>query len=316
MTQRISLSARVPREASGQRLDQIAAQLFPDFSRSRIQEWIRRGELTLAGRMVKANTRLLGGESVELSAAPEACGSWQGEAMVLDIIHEDDDIIVINKPAGLVVHPAAGNYEGTLLNGLLHYLPSLESVPRAGIVHRLDKDTTGLMVVAKSLKAHSHLVAQLQCRSVSRIYQALVQGACPAQGLINAPIARDPKNRKRMAVVDGGKEAITHFHVISRFGDITLVQLRLESGRTHQIRVHMTHIGLPLIGDPAYGRIVRKSAVQDPDLRDLLNQFPRQALHACQLSLEHPVSGEPMSWQAPIPADFNAIKVALARAMD
>lgn len=308
MTQKISSSAVVPLSASGQRLDQVAAQLFPDYSRSRLQEWIRRGELTVSGRPIKVNARLLGGERLELLAEVERDNNWLPQAMEIVIIYEDEHLLVIDKPADLVVHPAAGNYEGTLLNGLLYLRPELAVLPRAGIVHRLDKDTTGLMVVAKSLLAQANLVKQLQTHTVSRHYRAVVQGHCGAVGRIEGAIGRDTHNRKKMAVVSqGGKEAVTHFTCLRHFSVCSLVECRLETGRTHQIRVHMNHIGLPLVGDPLYGRALRASIVKCQPLRDFLNAFPRQALHACSLSLTHPLSGDTMSWSSELPADFNEL---------
>lgn len=309
MTQKISASVQVPMTASGQRLDQAAAQLFPDYSRSRLQEWIRRGELTIAGRTVKTNARLLGGETLELNASLEYEPSWQPQEMNIRIVYEDEHLLVLDKSADLVVHPAAGNYEGTLLNGLLHMRPELSAIPRAGIVHRLDKDTTGLMVVAKTLKAQASLVNQLQNRSVSRCYKALVQGSCPVQGTVSGAIGRDPHNRKKMAVVDSaaGKEAITHFSCLQRWTSCSLVECRLETGRTHQIRVHMAYRGFPLIGDPVYGRTVKASIVPDPQLRGLLNGFERQALHAYSLSLKHPETDKTLGWAVELPDDFGRL---------
>ena len=314
MKQQISEEVRVPIAASGQRLDQVAAQLFPDYSRAKLQEWIKSDHLLVNGRSVKANAKLAGGEYLRLDVILTAVGEWQAEAMDLNIVYEDDHIAVINKPRDLVVHPAAGNYEGTLLNGLLHAYPNIKNVPRAGIVHRLDKDTTGLMVVAKTLPAQTSLVAQLQSRSVSRQYVALVLGACPAKGSVNATIGRDPKNRKKMAVVrNGGKEAITHYQSLARLGPFTLVRLNLETGRTHQIRVHMAHLGYPLLGDPAYGKKLPKSLDISLDLFEQLQAFDRQALHAEKLALLHPISGEPCEWQAPWPEDMAHLYTQLKR---
>lgn len=312
MKQQITEEVRVPLSASGQRLDQVAAQLFPDYSRAKLQEWIKAEHLLVNGRSVKANAKLGGGESLRLDVVLVDAGEWQAEAMDLHLIYEDDAIAVLDKPAGLVVHPAAGNYEGTLLNGLLHAYPAIKTVPRAGIVHRLDKDTTGLMVVAKTLAAQTQLVNQMQARTVSRQYVAFVVGACPAEGTVDAAIGRDPKNRKKMAVVrNGGKEAVTHYKRLARFGPFSLVRLQLETGRTHQIRVHMAHLGYPLLGDPAYGKRLPKSLDISAALQEQLQAFERQALHAERLALIHPITGEECEWYAPWPSDMQTIYEAL-----
>ena len=314
MKQQISQQSRISLELSGQRLDQVAVQLFPQFSRARLQEWIKSGQITLAGKVVKPNTKVAGGEILQLDVELRNEGEWEAEDLGLNIVFEDDDLLVINKPADLVVHPAAGNEDGTLLNGLLHHLPELQQMPRAGIVHRLDKDTTGLMVVAKNLEAQNRLVQQLQARTVSRQYVAVVVGAIPPHGQVDAPIGRDPFNRIKMAVVkSGGKEAITHYHRLARLGPMSLVRLKLETGRTHQIRVHMAHIGFPLLGDPLYGRQLPLPRWIDLDeaTEELICNFPRQALHAEQLSLQHPRTGETCTWQSPWPEDFADLVRAL-----
>lgn len=298
-------SATVAETASGQRLDQAAAELFSSYSRSKLQAWIKSGELTVNGAKAKTRDKMLGGELLELKAELQEQGSWQPEAIDLDIVYEDSDILVLNKPMGLVVHPAAGNHTGTLLNALLHHCPDLIHVPRAGIVHRLDKDTTGLMVVAKTLEAHTDLVAQLQERSVSREYEAISQGVMTGGGMVEANIGRHPKQRTKMAVLNfGGKEAITHYRVIQRFDAYTHIRLKLETGRTHQIRVHMAHIGYPLVGDSAYAGRFKIPKGLDKELIEKLRGFPRQALHAAQLGLIHPSSGEYMEWDAELPADM------------
>lgn len=305
MKQQISEQNRISFELSGQRLDQVAVQLFPQFSRARLQEWIKTGQITLEGRAVKPNTKVAGGEVIRLEVELKNEGEWQAEDLGLNIVYEDDDLLVIDKPADLVVHPAAGNEDGTLLNGLLHHLPQLQQIPRAGIVHRLDKDTTGLMVVAKTLEAQNHLVQQLQARTVSRQYVAVVIGAIPPHGQVDAPVGRDPFNRVKMAVVkSGGKEAITHFRRLARLGPFSLVRLKLETGRTHQIRVHMSHLGFPLVGDPLYGRRLSRMVDVSPEVVEMVTSFPRQALHAEQLSLIHPSTGETCSWKSPWPEDF------------
>lgn len=313
MTDPIKLEAIVPLESSGSRLDQVAAELFDSFSRSRLQQWIKSGDLLVDGKKYRPKDKLLGGESLSVNVVPEAEGNWEPEPISLDIAYEDDHILVINKPAGLVVHPAAGNYTGTLLNGLLHHVPSNESIPRAGIVHRLDKDTTGLMVVAKSLEAHNALIQQLQARSVHREYQAITQGVMTGGGTVDELMARHPQARIKMAVVSdnggksGGKDAITHYRVIERFPNHTHIRVKLETGRTHQIRVHMAHIGYSLVGDMVYGGRLKLPKGATAELQDMLRNFKRQALHAGKLGLIHPVSEEYMEWQVPPPEDFNLL---------
>lgn len=301
------LTASVPTELSGQRLDVIAAQLFPDYSRERLKAWIKNGDLRVDDRSVKANAKMLGGESLVLQAEDSPQGDWVAQDIALELVYEDEHLLVLNKPAGLVVHPAAGNYDGTLLNGLLHRWPGQIAIPRAGIVHRLDKDTTGLMAVAKTLKAQADLVHQLQSRTVKRQYQALVLGKPPSRGEVDAAIARDPNHRKRMAVVAGGKPALTEFRKLRQLGPLAFMELNLRTGRTHQIRVHMTHIGFPLLGDPVYGRraLARESASAEALQR--AGALERQALHAQMLSLKHPQTGEQLQWQAPLPADMAEI---------
>jgi 23S rRNA pseudouridine1911/1915/1917 synthase len=302
----IALDMAVPPAAGGKRFDQIAAELFPDYSRARLQAWIKSGELTVDGQPRQAKDKLHAGMQLMLRAELQPVNdTWQAESIALDIVYEDDDILVLNKPAGLVVHPAAGHAEGTLLNALLHHWPTLNTVPRAGIVHRLDKDTTGLMVVAKNLTAQADLVAQLQARDVHREYEAVVNGVLVSGGTVNAPLGRHPRDRKRQAVLThGGKEAITHYRVLQRYRAYTHIRCLLETGRTHQIRVHMQHIHHPLLGDPVYGGRFKIPAGADAELVTYLRTFPRQALHARRLELLHPRSGEPMQWEAPLPADM------------
>ncbi|MYM64600.1 23S rRNA pseudouridine(1911/1915/1917) synthase RluD [Pseudomaricurvus sp. HS19] len=312
MADRIQQTAIVPREMMGSRLDFAAGELFPGFSRSRIQSWIKSGALTVDGRVAKPKDKVMGGEQLQLDAEHEEQGDWQAEAIALDIIYEDDQILVINKPKGLVVHPAAGNRSGTLLNGLLHHCPELIHVPRAGIVHRLDKDTTGLMVVAKTLEAHADLVAQLQERSVSREYEAVVVGVMTGGGSVDEPMGRHPRQRQKMAVVNfGGKEAITHYRLLKRFANHSHVRLKLETGRTHQIRVHMAHIGYPLVGDSTYAGRMKVPKGATPELLEFLRGFGRQALHAAQLGLIHPVTGDYMEWQVPLPEDMQQLLALL-----
>lgn len=311
-SEQIQLTARVTAADCGRRLDQIAADLFTDFSRARLQQWIKEGALRVDGEQRAPKQKLLGGEilSIDVQLQPE--GDWQAENIPLNIVYEDDDIIVLNKSADLVVHPAAGNRSGTLLNGLLYHCAQLASVPRAGIVHRLDKDTTGLMVVAKTLQAHTDLVAQLQARTVNREYEAVVSGVMTGGGTVDQPIGRHPVQRTKMAVVSDGKEARTHYSVLQRFHGHSHVRLNLETGRTHQIRVHMAHLRFPIVGDDAYaGRFrIHKGASQH--LREFIHGFGRQALHARALGLIHPTSGEQQSWSVDLPEDMHALLEVLA----
>jgi len=294
----------VPPALAGRRLDQALAELLPEYSRARLQQWIRCGAVTVGEHTVRARDKVHGGEEIQVEAELEANDQWSAEQIPLAIVYEDDQILVLNKPAGLVVHPAAGNRTGTLLNALLHHAPELAQIPRAGIVHRLDKETSGLMVVARTLTAQKRLVEQLQRRSVKREYLALVLGVLTAGGSVEAPIGRHPVQRKRMAVVAGGKPALTHYRVLERYRGHTLIRARLETGRTHQIRVHMAYIRHPLVGDPVYGgRLQIPSGCSDA-LRRALQGFHRQALHAERLSLKHPVSGDELAWRQSPPADM------------
>lgn len=301
----------VPYDMEGQRLDQVVAHLYPQYSRSQLQKWIKAGQIRVDNKILKPKERLTGGEAIYLDAVLEPQTEFAPEAIPLDIVYEDDAILVINKPAGLVVHPAAGNWSGTLVNALLHYNAALEMLPRAGIVHRLDKDTTGLMVVAKTLQAHTHLVDMLQRRDVSREYLALVAAQVVAGNTIDAPLGRHHVDRKKQAVTESGKEAITHYRVEERFAHHTLLRVSLETGRTHQIRVHLSWKHMPIVGDPVYGGRPRIPAGLAENVREQLQQFPRQALHATRLSLAHPVTGESMSWERPLPADMAALLTAL-----
>ncbi|SDT89707.1 23S rRNA pseudouridine(1911/1915/1917) synthase RluD [Geopseudomonas guangdongensis] len=304
MSEIIQLSAEVPSELGGQRLDQVAAQIFAEHSRSRLAGWIKEGRLTVDGAVLRPRDIVYGGARLVLEAEREAQVEFLAQDIALNIVFEDEHLLVIDKPAGLVVHPAAGHADGTLLNALLHHAPELASVPRAGIVHRLDKDTTGLMVVAKSLEAHTNLVAQLQARTVSRIYEAIVVGVVTAGGTVDAPIGRHSQQRQKMAVSKTGKPAVSHYRVLERFRAHTHVRVKLETGRTHQIRVHMAHIHFPLVGDPVYGGRFRIPPAANPLLVESLRDYPRQALHARFLELEHPASGERMGWESELPDDF------------
>lgn len=311
MNRQVELAAQIPASAAGQRLDQVLAELFPDYSRSRLQQWIRAGAVRVDGAQRKGKERVLGGERVVISAELEEDTGVIAQDIALDIVYEDRDLLVIDKPAGLVVHPAAGNRDGTLQNALLHYDPLLATVPRAGIVHRLDKDTSGLLVVARNLTAHQSLVAQLQARSVKREYLAIVWGLLVSGGSIDAPIGRHATDRKRMAVSSFGKPAITHYRIEERFRAHTLVRVNLETGRTHQIRVHMASIRHPLLGDPVYGGRPRPPADMSAPARAAVLGFKRQALHATRLSLRHPVSGEVLEWHSPLPDDMVELIQAL-----
>lgn len=314
MQETIQRQATVPPEMEGDRLDQIAASLFNEFSRARLQQWIKAGDLRVNQQSRKPKDKLLSGDELVLHTKMQISDdSPAAEAIELNILYEDASLIIINKPAGMVVHPAAGNRAGTLLNGLLHHCPGLEQIPRAGIVHRLDKDTTGLMVVAKTLQAHHSLVKQLQKRTVTRLYQAIVVGVLTGGGTVDAPLGRHPVHRKKRAVVEDGKDAVTHYRLMARYRGHTRVQCQLETGRTHQIRVHMAHIRHPLIGDPDYGRRLAIPAGASTDLAETLRSFRRQALHAWKLSLIHPESGEEKTWECPLPEDMLALVSALEK---
>ena len=307
MPQHQQIISTVPADMDGQRLDQALATLYPEYSRSQIQKWIKAGHIRVDDKILKPKDRLTGGEEILIETVLEVQTDFAAEDIPLDIVYEDDDILVLNKPADLVVHPAAGNWSGTLVNALLHYKPTLEMLPRAGIVHRLDKDTTGLMVVAKTLIAHTSLVEQLQARDVSREYLALVHGNVVAGSTIEANIGRHPVDRKRQAVTEGGKEAVTHYRIEERFPHHTLLRVALETGRTHQIRVHLSWKHMPIVGDQVYGGRPRVPAGASESVRQAVQQFPRQALHATRLGLHHPVSGDYLQWQVAIPADMAAL---------
>ncbi len=312
-TEKIQLSAEVSADNAGQRLDQVAAELFSGYSRSRLQSWIKSGALTVDGKTAKPRDKLSGHELLQIDAELEQEVDHLPEPISLDVVYEDDDLLVINKPTGLVVHPAAGHAAGTLLNGLLHHVPGLANLPRAGIVHRLDRDTTGLMVVAKNLEAHASLVDQLQDKSLYREYEAIVVGVMTGGSKVDAPIGRHPSDRKRQAVTPSGKPAVTHYRLIERYRGHTRIKVLLETGRTHQIRVHMAHVRYPLVGDPAYGGRPRFPAGASAALREAIQQFPRQALHARKLGLVHPRTGEYCEYECPLPEDFAGL-VAVMRA--
>ncbi|MGL1958783.1 MAG: 23S rRNA pseudouridine(1911/1915/1917) synthase RluD [Colwellia sp.] len=295
----------VPDSCLGKRLDQALAQMFPDYSRSRLKDWILAGSVSVNGEVqTRAREKMYGGENIIIDAEVEAEQRFEAQNIPLNIVYEDDDILVINKPAGLVVHPGAGNPDGTVLNALLHHCPSLDVVPRAGIVHRLDKDTTGLMVVAKTIAAQTNLVDALQLREITREYEAVANGLMTAGGMVDEPIGRHSTKRTHMAVTFSGRPSVTHYRVMEKYRLHTRLRLRLETGRTHQIRVHMSHISHPLVGDPVYGGRPRPPKNSTPELLTMLRGFKRQALHAAMLSLYHPITGELMTWHADLPDDF------------
>lgn len=298
---------------AGDRVDQALAKLFPDYSRSRLQSWLKDGQILINGEIKRAKDKVLGGEQVELTVvqSSENNNDWEAEDITLNIIYEDEQLLVINKPANMVVHPAVGNFTGTMLNALLHYAPELEAIPRAGIVHRLDKETSGLLVVARTLTAQKLLVEQLQARTFLREYDAIVAGLITAGATIDEPIGRHAVNRKRMAVTEKGKAAITHYRVSERYRTFTKLTVKLETGRTHQIRVHMAHIRHPLLGDPAYGGRFKIPAGCDDVFLQTLKNFRRQALHARRLGLIHPASNEFIEWTADVPQDMVELQEAL-----
>jgi 23S rRNA pseudouridine1911/1915/1917 synthase len=300
---RDGLVAVIPAGLAGCRLDQALPKLFPDYSRTRLQTWIQAGRVTVDGAAAEVRRKVRGGERVEVVPGPSAeATSFAPEPIALTVVHEDQTLLVVNKPPGLVVHPGSGNWAGTLLNALLAHAPEVALLPRAGIVHRLDKDTSGLLVVAKTLEAQTSLVRQLQARTVSRRYLAIVLGAAPESDVVEAAIGRHPTQRTRMATVTTGKPAVTHYQALRRGDGWTLLECRLETGRTHQIRVHMDAIGHPLLGDPVYGprRLPAPLAAR-------VDGFRRQALHAWKLALVHPATQETLAWEAPPPADFLAL---------
>jgi 23S rRNA pseudouridine1911/1915/1917 synthase len=311
MTEQLKLEEYIDDEYAGMRLDQALAQVFPDYSRGQLTKWIKAGDVLVDNEIKKPREQVLGGEHIIINTQIEVVDEeWTAEAIELDIIHEDDHVLLINKPAGMVVHPGAGNQNGTLVNALLHHAPQLETIPRAGIVHRIDKGTTGLLMIAKSLKAHNSLVAQLQEHSVEREYQAIAHGVITAGGTIDEPIGRHHIDRKRMAINNSGKHAVTHYRVQQRFRHHTHIRCNLETGRTHQIRVHMAHVRHALIGDPVYGGRLKLPKGATPELLDALHNFKRQALHAGSLGFIHPETEEFVSWKVEMPKDMqDLIKV-------
>ncbi|EGR2733769.1 23S rRNA pseudouridine(1911/1915/1917) synthase RluD [Vibrio parahaemolyticus] len=314
MAQQIVLTNTVKDSQLGQRLDQAIAELFADFSRSRLKEWLLDGKVQVNGEVVtKPRTKVMGGEEITLQAELEDEERWEAQDIPLDIVYEDDDIIVINKPRDFVVHPGAGTPDGTVLNALLHHYPDIAEVPRAGIVHRLDKDTTGLMVVAKTVPAQTRLVRALQKRNITREYEAIAIGRMTAGGKVDQPIGRHSTKRTLMAVAPLGKPAVTHYRVAEHFREHTRIRLRLETGRTHQIRVHMSNLQHPLLGDTAYGGRARIPTGASQELTDMIRGFDRQALHAVMLRFEHPITGEELEFHAPVPDDMVAMTEALRK---
>jgi 23S rRNA pseudouridine1911/1915/1917 synthase len=297
----------IPERMIDQRIDAALSEMLPDYSRSKIAAWIKSGDALINNKIFKPKDKVTGNETVRLVLKQKDNNNWLPEKLNLDIVFEDDDIIVINKPFGLVTHPGAGNWSGTLANALLHHDPNLSTLDRAGIVHRLDKNTSGLMVVSKNVKSQKFLVEQLQTHSIEREYSAIVYGHMISGGTINKPIGRDIKDRVKQAILTNGKEAITHYRVIDRFKNHTHVKAILETGRTHQIRVHLSHIGHPLIGDPMYGGRIRFPKKANIGLKNTLSHFDRQALHSKKLTLNHPVTGQSMTWKADLPDDIKAL---------
>lgn len=308
MSEKRTETKQVEAELSGLRFDQALAKMFPEFSRSKLTTWIKQGKVLVDGKKLKPRDKLIGGERIALEIEPEKVVESQAQEMFLPIIYEDESLLIVNKPKGMVVHPGAGNQDSTLMNGLLHYLPQLETVPRAGIVHRLDKDTTGLMVVAKTLESHSYLVSELEQRKIKREYLALCRGRITAGKTVNKPMGRHPTQRVKMSVLmpqqSGAKPAVTHYRVLDRFANYTLVRCQLETGRTHQIRVHMAHEKFPLVGDQTYGGRLLLPRGSSERLHNALRNFKRQALHAYRLGFKHPHLERFMQWEISLPKDL------------
>lgn len=304
----IELSAQVTEQQIGLRLDQACAQLFPDYSRSQIQSWIKAGDVSIDQKVCKKpREKVQHEQTIHIATTLVAQDNWAAQEIPLNIVHADDSLIIINKPIGLVVHPGAGNPDKTLVNALIHHYPELAELPRAGIIHRLDKNTSGLLVIARNLKAHHALTKELQAREVHREYLALVYGEMISGGTINEPIGRDANHRIKMSITHGGREAITHYRIEERFSRYTLLRVQLDTGRTHQIRVHLTHINYPIVGDKIYGKRQNISPKITPELQSALKKFHHQALHATKLGLTHPDTQEPMSWEVPPPNDMQEL---------
>ncbi len=300
-------STEIPLTMSGLRLDKALAELFPNYSRARLQQWIKQGAVLVDDEPMRGKDKVQGGEQIEIQADIPQAVTWKAQHMPLNICYEDEDIIVINKPAGLVVHPGAGNQDNTLVNALLYHAPELDKIPRAGIIHRLDKETSGILVVARSLTAHTHLTEQLQNRKFLREYQTVVNGVMISGGTINEPIGRHPSLRTRMAVTENGRPAISHYRIKNKFRAHTHLTVKLETGRTHQIRVHLAYINYPLVGDPMYGKRLILPKQSDEVCKQVLQNFKRQALHATTLGLQHPSKQEWMQWSVPVPEDMQQL---------
>jgi len=307
MPEQLQLSATIPEDMAGKRLDQALAALFSEHSRTRLQQWIKNGQVRVNNKIMRQRDKVLGGEIVEIETLYEIRDTWEAEEIKLQIIHEDETFFILNKPAGLVVHPGAGNPEHTLLNALLYYDPQLKIVPRAGIVQRLDKDTSGLMVIARTPETQTYLVSQMQERKITREYQAIVSGVMTAGGTIDKPIGRHPKHRTRMAVVDNGKPAISHYRIITKYPAHTHIRVQLETGRTHQIRVHMAYLHYPIVGDPVYAGRPQVPKGASGELVTAIQSFPRQALHASAIELQHPTTGNSLRFEEPLPDDIQTL---------
>jgi len=304
MTSALHFDLTIPETLAGMRLDQGLAHLLPDHSRATIQRWIQQQEVTLNGKPVRAKDKLKGNEHILIQTHKTPDPDWLAEAIQLDIVAEDESFLVINKPPGMVVHPAAGHPSQTLLNAILHHAPGCRELPRAGIIHRLDRDTSGLLVIAKTAAGLRSLSQQMRSRTIHRHYQAVVTGTLISGGTVDQPIGRHPIQRKRMAVTPEGRPSVTHYRILERFRHYTRLSVQLETGRTHQIRVHLAHIGYPLLGDPVYGGRLQLPKNPTPRLTTLLRSFRRQALHAAKLGFKHPLTGEPVEFEAPLPEDM------------
>lgn len=304
MTEKIQYDVTIPEDCAGLRLDQALVKLLPDYSRTQIQSWLKTGEIKLNDSISKPRVLVIGGERISILAVMKEQPVWEAQAIPLNIVYEDESLLVINKPVGMVVHPAAGNFSNTLLNALLHHAPALKDLPRAGIVHRLDKDTSGLLIIAKTQQALRSLSLQLKKRTITRIYRAIVAGTFVSGGTIDEPIGRHPITRKKMTISETGRPSITHYRVIERYRAYTQIKVQLETGRTHQIRVHMAHIHHPLLGDPVYGGRLQLPKGATPALVAMLRKFKRQALHAIELKFTHPITEKSITCHAPLPDDM------------